>query len=136
MSACFKTSSAECLKSSAACSYCNTAHAVSISHDTFAVCTLCSFVSKQRFTRTFSVSSQQLPKKGNMRIGTEIVKQCIRFAIDIWSTFLITMLYLLFIYLFIYLFTYLFIYLFVFPGLVTISILHTEKLHCCRNITS
>ena len=27
-------------------------------------------------------------------------------------------------------------YLFVFPGLVTLSILHTEKLHCCRNITS
>ena len=26
--------------------------------------------------------------------------------------------------------------LFVFPGLVTLSILHTEKLNCCRNITS
>ena len=37
----------------------------------------------------------------------------------------------------IYLFIYsLFIYLFVFPGLVTLSILHTEKLHCCRNIRS
>ena len=32
--------------------------------------------------------------------------------------------------------TVLFIYLFVFPGLVTLSIIHTEKLHCCRNITS
>ena len=31
---------------------------------------------------------------------------------------------------------YLFIYLFIFPDLVTLSILHTEKLHCCRNITS
>ena len=40
------------------------------------------------------------------------------------------------IYLFIYLFIHLFIYLFVFPGLVTLSILHTEKLHCCRNIRS
>ena len=36
-----------------------------------------------------------------------------------------------------YLFTYLFfIYLFVFPGLVTLSIPFTEKLHCCRYITS
>ena len=33
-------------------------------------------------------------------------------------------------------FFYLFICLFVFPGLVTLSILHPEKLHCCRNITS
>ena len=30
----------------------------------------------------------------------------------------------------------LFIYLFVFPGLVTLSILQTENLHCCRNVTS
>ena len=37
---------------------------------------------------------------------------------------------------FLYLFIHLFIYLFIFPGLVTLSILHTEKLHCCRNITS
>ena len=28
------------------------------------------------------------------------------------------------------------IYLFVFPDLITLSILHTEKLHCCGNITS
>ena len=33
-------------------------------------------------------------------------------------------------------FFYLFICLFVFPGLVTLSILHPEKLYCCRNITS
>ena len=40
-------------------------------------------------------------------------------------------------YLFIYLFIiYLLIYLFVFPSLVTISILHTEKLRCCCNVTS
>ena len=31
---------------------------------------------------------------------------------------------------------YLFTYLFAFPGLVTLSIPHTEKLHCRRNITS
>ena len=31
---------------------------------------------------------------------------------------------------------YFFTYLFVFPGLVTLSILHTEKLHNYRNITS
>ena len=31
---------------------------------------------------------------------------------------------------------YIYIYIFVFPGLVTISILHTEKLRCCRNKTS
>ena len=42
---------------------------------------------------------------------------------------------ILFINLF-YLFIY-FIYLFVFPSLLTLSsILHTEKLHCCCNITS
>ena len=29
-----------------------------------------------------------------------------------------------------------FIYLFVFPGLVTLSIPHTEKLHYCHNMTS
>ena len=42
----------------------------------------------------------------------------------------------LFVCLFIYLFIYLFIHLFVFPGLVTISILYTENLHCCFNLTS
>ena len=31
---------------------------------------------------------------------------------------------------------FIFIYLFVFLGLVTLSILHIENLHCCRNITS
>ena len=42
----------------------------------------------------------------------------------------------LLIYLLAYLFIYSFIYLFVFPGLVTISILYTENLHCCCNLTS
>ena len=35
-----------------------------------------------------------------------------------------------------FIFIYLFIYLFIFPGLATLSILHTEKIHRCRNITS
>ena len=35
----------------------------------------------------------------------------------------------------IYLFIYLFAYLFVFPGVITLSITYTEKLHCRRNIT-
>ena len=43
-----------------------------------AVYTLCSLVSKQRCTQNFSVSWQQLLKKGNMRTGTEIVNPCIQ----------------------------------------------------------
>ena len=35
-----------------------------------------------------------------------------------------------------HLFTVNFIYLFVFPSLVTLSIPHAEKLHCCRNKAS
>ena len=35
-----------------------------------------------------------------------------------------------------FIYSFIFIYLFVFPGLVTVSILHTEKLHCYRDITS
>ena len=35
-----------------------------------------------------------------------------------------------------FIFIYLSIYLFIFPCLPTLSILHTEKIHCCRNITS
>ena len=42
-----------------------------------AVCTLCSIVSKQRFTRNFSVSYQQLSNTGNMRTGIEITSPCI-----------------------------------------------------------
>ena len=42
----------------------------------------------------------------------------------------------LFIYSLTYLFIHLFVYLFVFPGMVTLSIVRTKKLHCRCNIIS